>query len=153
MINVVRAVNGGRWPAFPLGDRKYVRPTAFNRISRAVRAELPSTRDILRDIYQPRRETGPIGEPAKNADGVFFGYLEKRGREFVAVRARYLGALVNLDNPVRLDPPRHTDGKKFGPHSSKFGDESARNLLCDMIDSNPSQAGELTRIGTESGLL
>ena len=98
-------------------------------------------------------ETGPIGEPAKNADGVFFGYLEKRGREFVAVRARYLGALVNLDNPVRLDPPRHTDGKKFGPHSSKFGDESARNLLCDMIDSNPSQAGELTRIGTESGLL
>jgi hypothetical protein len=86
-------------------------------------------------------------------DGIFFGYLEKPGREFFAVRATYLDDVVNVGNPVRLDPPRHTDGKKFGPQPSQFGDDSARNLLQDLIGANPAQADDLKAIGTKTGLL
>lgn len=96
---------------------------------------------------------GDIDEPSDNVDGVFFGYLEKPGREFFAVRARYLDVVVNLDDPILLDPSRHTDGKNFGPQPSQFGDESATNLLRDMIAANPSHAASLKSIGTKTGLL
>jgi hypothetical protein len=96
---------------------------------------------------------GNIDEPPDNLDGVFFGYLEKSGREFYAVRARYLDVLVNLEKPVLLEPTRHTDGKGFGPKPSQFEDTSAANLLRDMIADNPAQATALSQIGTKSGLL
>ena len=95
------------------------------------------------------REDGSLGkidERPENVDGVFFGYLECKGREFVAVRARYGELDVFLKKPVPLIPTRHTDGKGFGPKPARFGDESAARLLADMIDANPSEAPQLKKI-------
>lgn len=97
--------------------------------------------------------TAKIDEPSRKVDGIFFGYLEKPNREFFAVRASFHGSCVNLENPVHIDPSRHTDAKRFGPKPSQFGNESAANLLNDLIAANASQVTELTKIGTESGLL
>ena len=96
---------------------------------------------------------GNIDEPADKVNGIFFGYLEKPKRQFFAVRASFLEHRVNLANPVHLDPTKHTDGKGFGPKPPQFGDVSATNLLKDMIAANPCQVAELTKIGTQTGLL
>jgi hypothetical protein len=95
---------------------------------------------------------GKIDEPSKRVNGIWFGYLQMSKHEFVAVRARYLDVLVNLESPVPIDVERHTDNKGFGPKPSQFGDESATNLLRDMVAVNPSQASELNAIGTKAGL-
>ena len=50
---------------------------------------------------------------------------------------------VVLRRPVKLTLDRHTDGKSFGPGASLFGDASARNMLDDIISSNPSQQKDL----------
>lgn len=101
------------------------------------------------------REDGSLGnveERPENVDGVFFGYLECKGREFVAVRAQYGEIEVLLKEPVPLIPMRHTDGKGFGPQPARFGDESAAHLLADMITSNPSEAPQLKKIVEKTGM-
>ena len=101
------------------------------------------------------REDGSLGhvdERPRDVDGVFFGYLECPGKTFVAVRAQYDDTDVILKAPVSLDPPRHTDGKGFGPNPSRFGDDSAGHLLSDMIAKNPDVAVSLRRIGDRLGL-
>jgi hypothetical protein len=104
------------------------------------------------DYIKDGKVGGKNDKPSKKVDGIFFGYLEKPKRQFFAVRASFLDHRVNLENPIRLDPPRHTDGKGFF-QPPQFGDTSATNLLMDMMAANPSQAVELTQIGTKSGLL
>jgi hypothetical protein len=95
---------------------------------------------------------GKIDEPSKKVDGIWFGYLQKSKHEFFAVRANFGEHRVNVENPLRLDRIRHTDGKGFFK-PPQFGDTSATHLLKDMIAANPSQAADLTDIGTRSGLL
>ena len=102
------------------------------------------------------REDGSLGrvnERPKDVNGVFFGYMECRGKTFVAVRAQYSNLDIILKKPVRLDPIRHTDGKGFGPNPSRFGDESAGRLLADMIAANPAIADQLRQIGSRLGLV
>lgn len=81
----------------------------------------------------------PIDEPSDKADGLVFAYMERRPKLFFAVRVCDPKAkeTVVLREPVLLVTERHTDGKGFSPTPSRFGDESARNLLVDMIVSNP----------------
>jgi len=101
------------------------------------------------------REDGSLGQVddrPQDVDGVFFGYLECRGKTFVAVRAQYGDADIILKTPVPLDPPRHTDGKGFGPNPSRFGDDSAAHLLADMITKNPDVAVTLQSIAAQLGL-
>jgi hypothetical protein len=110
-------------------------------------------RDLKPGVRRYRRKdgtTGPIALRPKNVGGIFFGYLECQGKKFVAVRAEYGGHDVFVNNPVKLSPPRHTDGKGLGPNSSRFGDDSARHLLADMIAENPERA-ELRSIAAKLG--
>ena len=101
------------------------------------------------------REDGTIGtvdERPADVDGVFFGYMERQGKTFVAVRAQSGDVDVILANPVPLDPQRHTDGKGFGPNPSRFGDEAASRLLADMIAANRHVEAALRQIVTRLGL-
>ena len=109
--------------------------------------------DLKPGTSRYRREDGtkgPVALRPTNLDGIFFGYLECRGKKFVAVRAEYGGYDVFVKNPVELEPPRHTDKKGFGPNSSRFGDDSAERLLGDLITKNPEQA-ELRAIAAKLG--
>ena len=79
-----------------------------------------------------------IKRPSKKVTGIVFGYMEDL-QDFYAVRVE----IVVLRRPVKLTLDRHTDGKSFGPGASLFGDASARNMLDDIISSNPSQQKDL----------
>jgi hypothetical protein len=94
---------------------------------------------------------GDVDERPRDADGVFFGYMECDGKRFVAVRVQHGSDDLVVRNPVPLDPPRHTDGKGFGPNPSRFGDDSAERLLIDLIAANPAQASELKRVAEGLG--
>jgi hypothetical protein len=80
-----------------------------------------------------------VEHASKNADGLRFRYMEMPFKQFVAVgveEPRDDRRVIVLRAPVLLISERHTDGKGFfnGPH---FGDDSAMNLLVDMIVANP----------------
>jgi hypothetical protein len=113
-----------------------------NRLSRALRPRLHGP-EPGRPSLSPRKDgtTAPVALRLKKLDGIFFGYLECKGKQFVAVRAEYSGHDVFVRTPIPLKPSRHTDRKGFGPNSSRFGDGSAEHLLADMIASNPQESG------------
>jgi hypothetical protein len=80
-------------------------------------------------------------EKSKAVDGIVFGYMEGREKEFFAVS---VGDAV-LDVPLRIDTARHTDGKGFPPQGAIFGDESAQRLLADILRVNPGKAEDVIR--------
>jgi hypothetical protein len=80
------------------------------------------------------------------ADGVRFGFLEQRGKRFLAVRLQYDGDEIVLRHPVRLDPAPHLDGRRYSARPNPLGDEAAGALLADIIDLNPEQRPELTAL-------
>jgi hypothetical protein len=80
------------------------------------------------------------------ADGVRFGFMEQRGKRFLAVRLQYGDEEVVLRHPVRLDPARHLGGRRFSARPIPLGDEPAGALFADMIDLNPEQRPELTAL-------
>jgi len=111
--------------------------------------------DLRPGIRDHLREDGSVGhvdERPPEVDGVFFGYMERQGKTFVAVRAQYGELDVVVRHAVLLDRARHTDGKGFGPNPSRFGDDSASRLLADMIAANPDSAHELRQIVDRLGL-
>jgi hypothetical protein len=119
----------------------------LGRFERSFASLRPGVREYV-------RENGSVGqahERPKDVDGLFFGYMECDGKRYVAVRVQYAGDDVTFSNPVPLDPPRHTDGKRFGPNPSRFGDDSAERLLIDLIAANPAQAPELMRMARAIG--
>jgi hypothetical protein len=77
------------------------------------------------------------------ADGIRFGFMEQRGKRFLAVRVEYADAEVLLRHPVRLDPTRHLGGRRFSAKPIPLADESASALLGDMVDLNPELRSEL----------
>jgi hypothetical protein len=80
------------------------------------------------------------------ADGLRFGFMEKQGKRFVAVRVGNSEQEVVLENPVRLDPTRHLGGRRFSATPIPIGDEPASALLGDMLDANGGQRAELTAL-------
>jgi hypothetical protein len=93
-----------------------------------------------------RRHLSPW--PAE-ADGLRFGFMEQRGKRFLAVRLQYGREDVVLRHPVRLDPARHLGGRRFSARPIPLGDEPAGALLADIIDLNPEQRSELTALREE----
>jgi hypothetical protein len=92
-----------------------------------------------------------LDPPSRKVDGIIFGYMEKTGDEELSASERFWAVRVQdivLENPIRLVPRRHTDGKWFGPASSQFEDESARALLSDIIEANPAQRAALVKVYT-----
>lgn len=93
----------------------------------------------------------PAWKPSPKVDGIVFGYMEK-GYEGVPQKEAYYCEAVGdvvLEKPIMLIPDRHTDGKRYGPASSQFGDVSAKTLLRDTIEQNPNQASQLEEIQHE----
>jgi hypothetical protein len=80
------------------------------------------------------------------ADGLRFGFMEQRGKRFLAVRVEYGDDEVLLRHPVRLDPARHLGGRRFSADPIPLGDEPAGALLGDMVDLNPEQRPELAAL-------
>lgn len=84
-----------------------------------------------------------------DVDGVRFGFMEQRGKRFVAVRAQYGDADIVLRNGVVLDSARHLNGRRVAAEPITLVDGSAGALLGDMIDANPDQRSELVAIRDE----
>jgi hypothetical protein len=80
------------------------------------------------------------------ADGVRFGFMEQRGKRFLAVRLEYDADEVVLRHPVRLDPTRHLGGRRFSARPIPLSDDSAGALFADVVDLNPEQRTALTAL-------
>ena len=81
------------------------------------------------------------------ADGLRIGYMEKAGKRFVAVRVMDEKSDVMLGNELLLDPPSHMGyGKRFSPEPTIIEDDTAKQLLNDIIEKNPDQRAELKAI-------
>jgi len=81
-----------------------------------------------------------------NIDGLRFGFQERKGKRFVAVRVQYGSADVVLPHEVAIDSNRHLGAHRLGPEPLVLGDAPAGALLGDMIDANREQAAELTAL-------
>jgi hypothetical protein len=84
-----------------------------------------------------------IESVASNVDGVVFGYMERSGKKFMAVRVRFEEHDIILKNPVALDPMRHMGNRRFSPRPVTIQDDVASSLLDDVIGANPDQQTEL----------
>ncbi len=81
------------------------------------------------------------------ADGLRIGYMEKAGKRFVAVRVMDDKADVMLANELLIDAPSHMGyGKRFSPEPTIIADDTAKQLLNDIIEKNPDQRAELKAI-------
>lgn len=77
------------------------------------------------------------------ANGLRFGFMEQRGKRFLAVRVQYADEEIVLRHPVRLDPTRHLGGRRFSPKPIPLADSSASALFGDMVDLNPELRTQL----------
>ena len=83
----------------------------------------------------------------EQVDGVRFGYMEKPGKHFVAVRVQFEEKDVVLENPIAVDAARHMGyGKRFGPEPTVIPDETARVLMTDIMKKNLDQVQDLQPI-------
>lgn len=76
----------------------------------------------------------------ESVDGVRFGYMEKAGKRFVAVRVQFGDHDVVLRTPVVLDSIRHLGNRRFSPEPTIISDDLASALLDDVIENNPEQS-------------
>jgi hypothetical protein len=88
----------------------------------------------------------PVAPWPVKANGVRFGFMEQRGKRFLAVRLQYDVDEIVLRHPVRLDPTRHLGGRRFSARPIPLGDDSAGALFADIVDLNPEQRPELTAL-------
>ncbi|HVA56390.1 MAG: hypothetical protein WBQ26_00395 [Gemmatimonadaceae bacterium] len=73
----------------------------------------------------------------KEATGIHFGYMEKEGKKFFAVRVMDGKADLILPHEVRIDPTRHMGmNKRFGPEPTVVDDGPAADLLADILKAN-----------------
>lgn len=83
----------------------------------------------------------------EEADGLRIGYMEKAGKRFVAVRVMDDKSDIMLGNELLIDPPSHMGyGKRFSPEPTIIEDDTAKQLLNDIIEKNPEQRAELKAI-------
>jgi len=85
----------------------------------------------------------PLPEWPEEVTGVHFGYMEKTGKRFVAVRMQFREHDVVLQTPVVLDSMRHLGSRRFGPEPTVITDDLASALLDDAIECNPEQNEEI----------
>ena len=76
-------------------------------------------------------------------DGVRVSYMEKAGKKFYAVRVQHDDHDVVLENPVHIDPERHSNNRRLGPEPLRVTDDEASALLDDIIRDNPDKQAEL----------
>jgi hypothetical protein len=76
-------------------------------------------------------------------DGVRIGFMEKTGRKFYAVRVQYDMHDIVLENPVAIDPLRHTNNRRLSSDALTITDDEASAMLDDVIRDNPDKQPEL----------
>jgi hypothetical protein len=76
-------------------------------------------------------------------DGVRVSYMEKAGKKFYAVRVQHEAHDIVLENPVHIDPARHTNARRLTPEPLSVTDDEASALLDDIIRDNPEKQAEL----------
>ena len=91
----------------------------------------------------------PLPRWPATADGLRFGFMEQRGKRFVAVRVQYGGRDVALKHAVPLDPARHLGGRRFSAEPIALDDGPAGALFGDILDANPEQRAELIALRDE----
>lgn len=77
------------------------------------------------------------------ADGLRFGFMERHGKRFVAVRVQYRAHDVVLRHDVPLDAMRHLGGHHLAAQTVRLDETAASALLTDVIEANPEQRAEL----------
>lgn len=82
----------------------------------------------------------------READGLRVGFMEQRGKKFLAVRVGYGDEEIVLQHPVRLDPARHLGGRRFVGRPIPISDDSASTLFGDVLGANAEQHAELTAL-------
>jgi hypothetical protein len=83
----------------------------------------------------------------KEIDGLRIGYMEKPGKNFVAVRVQFDDRDICLEHPVPIDAARHMGyGQRFSPEPTVIPEETARVLLTDIMTKNLGQIDELQPI-------
>jgi hypothetical protein len=87
----------------------------------------------------------PVPWPAE-ANGVRFGFMEQRGKRFLAVRLQYDEEDIVLGHPVRLDTVRHLGGRRFSARPIPLADGPAGALFADIVDLNPELRDQLTAL-------
>ena len=80
------------------------------------------------------------------ADGLRFGFMERHGKRFVAVRVQFRTADVVLGHDVPLDSVRHLGGHRLSGEPVRLDNDPASALLGDIIDANPAQRAELSAL-------
>ena len=88
----------------------------------------------------------PVVPWPASADGLRFGFMEMRGKRFVAVRVGNGEHEVVLQHPVRLDPARHLGGRRFSAKPIPLSDDPAGALFGDILDLNAEQRPALTAL-------
>ena len=88
----------------------------------------------------------PIPEWPSDFDGLRVGYLEKKGKKFVASRLMFENMDIVLKEPVVLDPLRHMGNQRFAAGPVAINDESAEALIDDAIACNPDQTEQLAML-------
>ena len=88
-----------------------------------------------------------LGDWPAECDGLRVGYMEKAGKNFVAVRVLDDEADLVLQYAVLIDIARHLGyGRRFSAESTMFTDDTAKTLLDDIITANPDQRRQLAEI-------
>src|SRR5438477_7492185 len=89
------------------------------------------------DSYQSTEgETRRLPDWPDKIDGIRVGYMERSGKKFYAVRVQYEEHDVILENPVYIDPLRHTRNRRLSADPTEVGDKEAEALLDDIIRDN-----------------
>lgn len=91
-------------------------------------------------------EPQPVVPWPAEADGVLFGFMEQRGKRFLAVRVRFGDDEIVLHHPVRLDSARHLGGRRFSARPIPLSEATAGALFGDIVDLNPELRAELTAL-------
>ena len=106
----------------------------------------PTLRPGASDFAADEGGRHPMPTWPADVDGVRFGFMERRGKRFVAVRAQYGDADVVLANAVPIDASRHLNGRRVSAEAITLSDGSAGALLGDMIEANPAQRPALVAV-------
>jgi hypothetical protein len=106
----------------------------------------PTLRPGASDFAADEGGRHPMPAWPADVDGVRFGFMERRGKRFVAVRAQYGDADVVLANVVPIDTSRHLNGRRVSGEAITLSDGSAGALLGDMIEANPAQRPALVAV-------
>ena len=81
------------------------------------------------------------------ADGLRFGFMERNGKRFVAVRVQFrTGRNVVLAHDVPLDSMRHLGGHRLAAEPVRLDDDPASALSGTRSDANLSQRAELSAL-------